>query len=440
MDIKINPTTKLNGEIIAPGSKSYSHRAFIAASFLEAVSVIRNPLITGDVRVTIEILKKLGVKILELGGNRVIVKREGNTFKSYNRTIDCKNSGTSIRIFSALSLLVEGGLLLTGEFIKRKRPIVPLLESLKAVGGDYDITGDVVSIKRIKNICNTIKVPGDISSQFITALLILATRLTCENKKSIEIEITTPLVSHPYIEITLDILQSFGIKIIETLNEQKAGTYTIPCNQSYRPQVYDIPGDFSSIAFIIAAAVLSKQDSNVIINNLDMECPQGDKQIISILQEMGANIEIIEERNQVIIYGNRIKQVLKSNEIDCNDIPDLFPILSVIGAFTEKTVLYNAANIRNKESDRVSVMARELKKMGVRVEEEKDKLTIYRCDKLIGTTINHENDHRIAMACSIAAMYADSSSQIKNIEIVKDSYPNFIYDLKNLGANIEIIE
>ena len=440
MDIKIIPSTKLNGEIVAPGSKSYSHRAFILASFLDAVSVIRNPLITGDVRVTINILKKIGVKILELGGNKVIVKREGNTFKSYNRTIDCKNSGTSIRIFSALSLLVQDGLLLTGEFIKRERPIVPLLESLKAVGGDYDIKGDIVSIKRKKKKCNTIKIPGDISSQFITALLILATRLTCENKKSIEIEITTPLVSHPYIKITLDILQSFGIKIVETLNEQKTGKYTIPCNQSYRPQVYDIPGDFSSIAFIIAAAVLSKQDSTVIINNLDMKCPQGDKQIISILHEMGAKIEILEEKNQAIIHGNRMKHVLKGIEIDCNDIPDLFPILSVIGTSTEKMVLYNVANIRHKESDRVSVMARELTKMGVKVEEEEDKLTIYRCDRLNGTNINHENDHRIAMACSIAALNAESSSEIKKMEIVKDSYPNFVDDLKNLGANIEIIK
>ncbi|MFX1276873.1 MAG: 3-phosphoshikimate 1-carboxyvinyltransferase [Promethearchaeota archaeon] len=439
MDVKINPTSKLDGTIIAPGSKSYSHRAFIVASFADGVSVIRNPLISGDVSVTIEILKTLGVKVLEIAGNKAIVKSEEKSFESVNQVIDCGNSGTSIRIFSALALIIEGGLSLTGEFMKRKRPILPLLDSLKAVGGEYNLSGDVVNIKRVAMKCDKIIIQGDISSQFITALLILSTRLDCDKIAKIEIEITTPLISHPYVKITLDVLKSFGIKIIENLNDQKSGSYLIPCNQRFRPQVYDVPGDFSSAAFIIAAAVLSKQESIVTINNLDIESPQGDKQIIEILRKMGASIETVKEQNQIIIHGNLSKNNLKGIEINCNDIPDLFPILSVIGAFTKKTVLFNASNIRHKESDRVSAMARELTKMGVKVEEEEDKMTIYRCKKLSGSTIEHENDHRIAMACCIAAINAETSSQIKNIEIVKDSYPTFIKDLKKLGANIEIL-
>jgi len=131
---------------------------------------------------------------------------------------------------------------------------------------------------------------------------------------------------------------------------------------------------------------------------------------------------------------------LKGLEIDCHDIPDLFPILAVVGAFAEgKTVLYNALHLRSKESDRISIMARELEKMGVQVLEENDKLTIHHCSNLKGTIIDHDNDHRIAMACNIAALYADSTSQIKNIDIVNDSYPTFLDDLKKLGAQIELI-
>ena len=169
-----------------------------------------------------------------------------------------------------------------------------------------------------------------------------------------------------------------------------------------------------------------------------MENYQGDKKIIEILREMGADIEFDENQKQVIVRGDLTHNTLKGIEVDCGDIPDLFPILSVIGAFAEgQTVLYNAGNLRLKESDRISAMARELKKMGVSVKEEDEKLTIYHCDKLNGAIIDHEYDHRVAMACTIAALYASSKSHIKNIEVVKDSYPSFLDDLQKLGVQIE---
>ena len=437
MNLKINPSPSLNGEITAPGSKSYSHRVFIAASLAEGVSVIKNPLTTGDVAVTMNILRELGVKIIEASGNRVIVGK-GNEFFKFNESIlDCKNSGTSLRIFTALALLIEGGLYLTGEFLRLKRPILPLLESLKALGAEYDLTEEVLHVRRVKTICNTISIRGDISSQFITALLMICPKMKCETDEFITLKITTPLVSYPYVQITLDVLKSFSVKIQETLNENKMGKYAILNNQKFRLQVYEIPGDFSSAAFIIAATVLSKENSTVIINKINLEKPQGDKRIIDILLEMGANIQLNQDKNQVIVKGNLSKYPLKGIDIDCHDIPDLFPILSVVGAFTDKTTLFNAGGLRLKESDRLSAMARELAKMGVKVEESQDKLTIFRCEEIKGAKIDHENDHRIAMACCIAALNGSSSSVVDNIEIVKDSYPGFIDDLLKLGANIE---
>ncbi|MFX1259736.1 MAG: 3-phosphoshikimate 1-carboxyvinyltransferase, partial [Promethearchaeota archaeon] len=265
MELIISPTTNLNGEIIAPPSKSYSHRAFIAASLADGISIIKNPLTSGDVGVTLRILRLLGVKILKQNKNSFLIEKSEKSFKSIEEIIDCKNSGTSIRIFSALSLWIQGGLSLTGEFLKRKRPILHLLEALKYLGGDYNIAGDVLQIKRNKKLCSPVKIQGDISSQFITALLIISPLLKCKNRKNIEIKITTPLVSYPYIKITLDVLNSFGVNIQEILNEQKKGKYIITCEQQYRPQIYEIPGDFSSAAFIIGATVLSPKDSKVII-------------------------------------------------------------------------------------------------------------------------------------------------------------------------------
>ncbi|MHA1334510.1 MAG: 3-phosphoshikimate 1-carboxyvinyltransferase [Promethearchaeota archaeon] len=440
MNLFIKPTKKLEGEIVAPGSKSYSHRTFIAASLANGISIIKNALTEGDVGITINILKKLNVKIIKRNDNSYIVERTKNSFKTTAKPLNCGNSGTSIRIFSALSLIVKDGLIFEGEFIKKNRPILPLLEALKKLGAEYKIEENKISIKRVGEICNKIKIRGDISSQFITALLFVAPLLKCDNTNQIIIELTTPLVSYPYIRITLDILKAFGINIYENLDEKKSGTYIIYCPQSYRPQVYEIPGDFSSAAFVIAATVLMEQDSKVIIKNLDYKNPQGDKEFIDILKKMGANIKILENQKAIEIIGNIKKFPLKGIEVDCNNIPDLFPILAVMGAYSKgKMVLYNAENLRRKESDRIAVMARELKKMGVKVEEGRDKLIIYHCDLLnISDEINHEQDHRIAMALTIAILASNSIYNIQNIEIVKDSYPSFIEDLKKLGANIEI--
>lgn len=437
MNLKINPITNaLSGEITAPSSKSYSHRAFIAASLADGISIIKNPLTIGDVGVTINILKALGVKILEKSDNTYIVKRDKNAFKSYKKPLDCGNSGTTLRIFSALSLLVEGGLTLKGDFLRNKRPILPLLEALEKLGGRFKLSGDKLKIKSKRVLCDKIKIHGDISSQFITALLILCPLLKCEKKDYFEIEVTSPLVSKPFIDITLDVLNTFGINIQANF---ESGKFYITNEQTYRSQSFTIPGDFSSAANIMVAGVLSQNPSFIIINNLSTKIYQGDKKILEILSEMGANIKIDDEKNQVIINGNIKDNPLKGIEIDCTDIPDLFPILSVIGAFAEgKTILYNASNLRLKETDRISAMARELRKMGVDVIEEDDKLTIFHTEKFNGIKIDHNNDHRIAMACSIAALYADSSSYIQNSDIVKDSYPSFFEDLKELGAHTEI--
>jgi len=214
MEMEIKPlTSNLQGEITAPGSKSYSHRAFIAASLADGISVIKNPLISGDVAVTIKNLKALGVRILKSSDDSYVVKQDKGSFIPTKTPLDCKNSGTTIRIFSALSLLVEGGLVLTGEFLSLKRPIIPLLNALEYLGAKYKITDEIINIKRKKIVCNKIRIPGNITSQFITALLFICPLIKCTDIDFIEIELTTPLVSSPFVKITLEVLNNFGIYV-----------------------------------------------------------------------------------------------------------------------------------------------------------------------------------------------------------------------------------
>ncbi|MGV9197380.1 MAG: 3-phosphoshikimate 1-carboxyvinyltransferase [Promethearchaeia archaeon] len=439
VNVKINPILNLKGTITASPSKSYSHRAFIAASISGGVSVLKNPLTTGDVAVTMDILRKLGVKINLREDNSYIISGQKHKYESYADFIDCHNSGTSLRIFSALSLLVKGGLKITGEFFRRNRPIKPLLESLRQLGANYKLEAEHLFIERGNRQCNKVTIRGDISSQFITALLMLSPAIQCENSSFVEINLTSPLVSYPYIEITIDLLNQFGINVIEKLNEEKMGKYYISFDQKYRPQVFSIPGDFSSSAFLISAATLTEEPSSVTINNLDITNPQGDKKIVELLQEMGAEINIDKENKQITVHGGREEHPLHGINVDCQNIPDLFPILAVCGAVAEgKMVLYNAAHLRLKESDRIAAMARELKKMGVTLQEENDKLTIHHCEQLKSSTINHDNDHRIALACSIAALFADRPSQIDHLEVVNDSYPTFLEHLEELGVKLEV--
>jgi len=440
MNLKIDGGVQsLSGEVSAPSSKSYSHRAFILASLAEGPSKIHNPLTTGDVQVTLNILTDLGVNISRISEDTYSVNKREKFLKQRSNILDCKNSGTSIRIFTALSLLVEGGLTFTGTFLSKKRPILPLLNALDALGAEYTLKENFLRIARKKKLCEPISIPGDISSQFITALLITCPLISCRESDNITIRVTTPLTSFPYIKITEEVLNSFGGRFKMELEKNMTGTFHIPLQQKLKGQQYFVPGDFSSAAFLICAAVLSSKN-DVVINNLNMNSPQGDKKIIEILVQMGAKIKIEYHENQVIIQGNIENYPLEGIEIDCKDIPDLFPILSVMGACAKgTTTLYNASSLRLKESDRIAVMARELKKMGVNLEEKVDKMIIHHCPQLKGANFEHENDHRIAMACIIAALHATSSSMIQDIEIIIDSYPSFIEDLKKLNAKIEMV-
>ena len=441
MKMQIYPTNQFNGEINAPSSKSYSHRAFFAASLSNGVSHILSPIDEGDVKVTIESLKSLGANLKKVNLKAYLIDKSVALHSESKRILDCKNSGTTVRFLVAFSLIYKGDLQLEGEFFLKKRPILTMLKSLEPLGISFKLSDKSLMIKTKQIVCKRIEIPGNISSQFISSLLFVCPLIKSTEEKEIIIEVTTPIVSYPYIKISLDVLKAFGIEIYENETDTNSLNFRIPLNQRYTATEYRIPGDFSSISFIIALAVLSPLDSFIKIKNIDFAKPQGDKKLIAILREMGAQIEEDINSRSLLIKGNIKTHPLTGIEVDVKDIPDLFPILAVIGAFSQgSTRLYNALNLRYKESDRIEVMAREMTKMGVKVEKKRDELIIHHCVEIKGIQIDHESDHRIAMALIIAALFAKSRSEIKRIEIVNDSYPGFITDLLKLGANLKIKE
>ncbi|MEM3563823.1 MAG: 3-phosphoshikimate 1-carboxyvinyltransferase [Candidatus Jordarchaeaceae archaeon] len=423
MNLVVNGGGSLQGAVSAPPSKSYTHRAFIISTLAEGKSEIFEPLISRDTLASIRACEALGA-VIERRGEKVWCVSGSPSPKTPEDVINVDNSGTTIRIMTAVSSLAPGFTVLTGDASIRQRPMGPLIKSLGDLGVRcFSTKGDdkppiVVEGGGIKG--GKTNIPGHISSQFISALLIACPLAKNETR----ISFTSELKSEPYLEMTMEVLSLFkgNIKYLPNMG------VVIPPKQTYSPASVRIPGDFSSAAFILSAAAIT--DSDVKIHNLDMGSKQGDKKIVDILIKMGAEVELGE--NYVRIIGGH---KLKGISFDCGNNPDLLPILAVLGSVAEgKTDIFNAQHVRYKESDRVSAMAKELSKMGIRIDEKIDGLTIHG-GKLKGAHVETYNDHRILMALAVAALAAEGETIISGVESVDVSYPSFLEDMNFLGAN-----
>ncbi|MBS7268374.1 MAG: 3-phosphoshikimate 1-carboxyvinyltransferase [Candidatus Freyarchaeota archaeon] len=423
MNLVVNGGGSLQGAVSAPPSKSYTHRAFIISTLAEGKSKIFEPLISRDTLASIRACEALGA-VIERRSEKVWCVSGSPSPKTPEDVINVDNSGTTIRIMTAVSSLAPGFTVLTGDASIRQRPMGPLIKSLGDLGVRcFSTKGDdkppiVVEGGGIKG--GKTNIPGHISSQFISALLIACPLAKNETR----ISFTSELKSEPYLEMTMEVLSLFkgNIKYLPNIG------VVIPPKQTYSPASVRIPGDFSSAAFILSAAAIT--DSDVKIHNLDMGSKQGDKKIVDILIKMGAEVELGE--NYVRIIGGH---KLKGISFDCGNNPDLLPILAVLGSVAEgKTDIFNAQHVRYKESDRVSAMAKELSKMGIRIDEKIDGLTIHG-GKLKGAHVETYNDHRILMALAVAALAAEGETIISGVESVDVSYPSFLEDMNFLGAS-----
>ena len=270
------------------------------------------------------------------------------------------------------------------------------------------------------------RLPGNVSSQFISGLL-LASPLAARN---VEISVTSPLESKPYVRMTLDVIKKHGIvsEVSKNLRD-----YRIPAVQQYRRHNHQVPGDFSSAAFPIVAAAITR--SEVTIGNLVTQEEQPDQLLLGILQDMGVAISATDK--SVTISPS----LMRGKEIDVRDCPDLVPVLAVAGSFAEgRTLIKGAGRLRIKESDRLSSITSELSKMGAKIAEGKDSLTVEGPSELKGTEVDSHGDHRIVMACAVAALGAHGVTKINNPECIKKSYPSFMFDMKRLGADMRWVE
>ena len=425
-DTTINPAKNLAGTIVAPSSKSYSQRMLIASLLSEGRSIISNPLSSEDTNATLRAIENLGAKV-KISGSKWIV--DGSLpLKSKPETIDCGESGATLRFILPVCALARGSSTLTFSKSLEKRPILPLLQSLQDLGVSTE-TREFCSKPEILVKGGGIRggktsIPGDISSQFISGLLFACPLASLDTI----IRLNSPLESTHYVEMTKEVLENHNIFITISDNFDQ---FNIKSDQKYTPNNHIVPGDFSSAAFMLAAAAIT--NSKITIKNLESSTLQGDKAILNILKNMGVNVRI--GNDQVIIAAH--KGFLNPIDLDARNIPDLVPICSVLACYANGTSkIHDAHRLRYKESDRLLSLYLELRKMGADILIDTDCLTIGGSRSLHGALVDPHNDHRIAMACSIAGLGAIGATKIKNSECVKKSYPSFFEDLQKLGVVI----
>ena len=413
-------TSKITGKIICPPNKSYTHRAIFLAALSDGKSIVKNVLNSSDIKATISACNAFGVEVHE--DNDIITIRNTIGSTVQGSMIDAQNSGTTIRIAIAIAALSGGNTILTGDESLKKRPMQPILDSLQTLGVSSESDGGLppITIKgKIKG--NQVNIDGKISSQFISALLIVAPRL----ENGLIINIQGELVSKPYIDLTIAIMKEFGVIVNSEIPYKK---YVVK-HQIYKPTTFTVPSDFSNLALLLASNVLLGDGLEIEISLGNL--PQGDEAIIDILEELGVNVTL----NGNIITTKSPK-MLTGGRFDLSNTPDLLPALAILSLKSSEPIeIYNVKHARYKETDRIAIISRELKKIGIVVEEHEDGMTLTSNENLSSGELNSENDHRLFMAFSIAAMYIGDCT-VTDPDSVQISYPNFISDMKNVGAQI----
>ena len=429
MIIKVKPSI-LQGNISVPPSKSYTHRAIILGSLCEGTSKIINPLLSQDTIATINACRFFGVSITQ--NNEIIIKGK-LPLKVPDDVINVENSGTTLRLMSSVAALTSKGFsILTGDKSIRQRPMQPLLDTLQTLGvkcWSLRLNGFAPLIIEGGGICGgSSSILGSISSQFISSLLISTPLANQETS----IKIQGAIVSRPYIDATLKIIERFGGKI----NENGLGSFKITPLQKYNPISFKVPGDFSSASFILAGGALTQGD--ISITGLDFSLPQGDAAIIDILKKMGVNVSVDLENGIVGIKG---AEHLNGGEFNLSDTPDLLPVVALLACKCQDEVIISGVkHARFKETDRISVLVEELPKLGVSVIEKEDGLTIIGTEKLKQCTLNTHGDHRMALAFTIAGMISANGCLIDGFESVAVSYPGFKEDIHLLGGKLEPVD
>ena len=423
MKITINPSS-LQGTVTPPTSKSHTIRSIIIGSLANGSSLIKNPLLSLDGLAPINPCEQLGASFSwNNNKDELLIDGIGDNLKTPTNVLNIGNSGTSLYFLSSICALLPETTVISGDESIISRPIQPLLDALNNLGASCYTTrsiGTPPAVIKGPLRGGTTSISGT-TSQFTSSLL-----LACPLAKNSSIIKPDKLQEKPYVDMTLSYLDNSSILYD---NKDSYKEIIVEGGQSYKPLNKIIPADFSSAAFLIGGAVLTGE--NVRISGLDFTDYQADKVFIDILQEMGADVTIGKD------YCVIKKSNLHGIQIDLSQSPDLLPIVSVVATQAESTTkIINVEHARIKETDRIACMQTELSKMGARIIESRDGLTISKSD-LQGTNVTGHSDHRITMSLIIAGLISKGKTIVDTVESIKVTYPNFIDHLLSLGATIE---
>ena len=419
--MKISPsTTPLSARVAVPGSKSHTNRALLVAALATGTTVLRNALFSDDSRYFAEALQVLGFTVSLTSNTKTMsVTGQNGSLPANDAALFIGNAGTAARFLTALLTLGNGSFRLDGDHRMRQRPIGDLVLALQKLGAN--ITHSSPST-RIDSVCPPLliqasglqggktSVRGDTSSQFLSGLLMTAPRA----KNPVEIEVTGPLNSKPYIDLTLAVMADFGVQV------QREGydRFSVPPQEYISPGEYSIESDASAASYFFAAPAIC--GGWVEVDNISQKTRQGDIRFLDVLTQMGCTV--VENENAIRVTGS---DNLQGVSVDMSDISDTSMTLAAIAPFANSpTTIRGIASSRVKETDRVSATVTELRRLGVQVDEYPDGMTIYPCDKIQPARIHTYADHRMAMAFSLIGLRVPGI-EIENPDCVAKTFPNY---------------
>jgi len=419
----VAPST-LKGKINIPPSKSHTLRAILFGALGCGKTIIQHPLESPDARAMINACHLLGATIHEVDEKIVIDGINGN-IEHAEDVINAGNSGLVLRMITAIASLCSLPIVVTGDYsIRHQRPMGELIKGLEQLGVSVISTkNDGYAPIIVKGpLCQGKTVISGEDSQPVSSLLIAS----IFSPGPVEIEVLNP-GEKPWVSLTLDWFKRLGINC----QHDNFHSYRIAGRGTYKGFEYSVPGDWSSAAFPIAAALIT--NSEVTIANVDFEDCQGDKAILEIFQEMGAHFDIDQKNKQLHVRaGNELRGI----DVDINDCVDAITILAAVGCFAKGRMrIFNASIAKHKECDRIRCISQELRKMGGDLLEHDDGLTI-RQSSLKGSNVMSYHDHRMAMALAVAALGAQGTTQIDNVECVAKTFPSFVKDFAGIGAQL----
>ncbi len=419
MIVEIRPSV-LSGSIVAPASKSSMQRACAAALLSEGASEIINPGKSNDDRAALEVIQKLGARVVSNEDGSITIHSQG--VDPVEEEINCGESGLGIRMFTPIAALSNKQITINGFGSLYTRPmhffdeIFPQLKiQIQSREGKLPL--------RIKGplVPADIEVDGSLSSQFLTGLLMAYGASVI---KPVTIKVNN-LKSKPYIDLTLKVMESFGRKVSHT---NYKFFHLEPQDKNYEPQIYKVEGDWSGGAFLLIAGAIA---GNITVKGLASSSTQADKEVMRALEDCGSDLSVT---NDEIKIG---PAELKAFKFDATDCPDLFPPLVALAANCEGiTQIKGVSRLAHKESNRGLTLQEEFGKMGINITLHDDLMLVEGGSKLLGARVHSRHDHRIAMACAVAALKASGGVTIEEADAINKSYPDFYSDLQKLGASV----